>query len=152
MRAFYKSRLFWLGVPGLVFLLWVWWDSGGYFSAVSYDRTPETWFVGVSEGCVTWTHSLDLKPRGLTMDGLRVDRHSLADEYGVTVRRHFAVAPAFEKEVETVGVPAWGLEMWFHKVRAGLWVVVLGYVMVWLGSVVWWERRKARVMREEEVC
>ena len=25
IRPWYRSRLFWLGLPGLVFLLWLWW-------------------------------------------------------------------------------------------------------------------------------
>ncbi|QJE94307.1 hypothetical protein [Luteolibacter luteus] len=33
----FRSLTFWLGVPGLLFLLWAWADSMRYLSAASYD-------------------------------------------------------------------------------------------------------------------
>jgi hypothetical protein len=35
-RPFYRSRSFWFGLPGLVFLLWGWWDSGKRYSEMAW--------------------------------------------------------------------------------------------------------------------
>jgi hypothetical protein len=35
LRPFYRSRLFWLGLPGLVFLLWAWVDSYWHVSTAA---------------------------------------------------------------------------------------------------------------------
>ena len=54
----------------------------------------------------------------------------------------FDFAPAFVREdmaYRHAGVVA-------TEMRVGLWVIVLGYVAMWLGAVVWWQRRRARVM------
>jgi hypothetical protein len=44
----FRSRAFWFGVPGLVFLLWGWWDSMGDRSGVDFGL----WGVGQSAGDV----------------------------------------------------------------------------------------------------
>ena len=53
-RPVYRSRLFWLGVPGLVFLLWVWWDSGGRVSYAKWVRGNTVDDVRVTGGRVDW--------------------------------------------------------------------------------------------------
>lgn len=51
IRPWYRSRLFWLGLFGLVFLLWCWWDSMEHATwvSLSMDATPS----GVSEFSLT---------------------------------------------------------------------------------------------------
>ena len=40
LRPWYRSRFFWAGIPGLLFLLWAWWDSGAHTSQfAAYGRT-----------------------------------------------------------------------------------------------------------------
>lgn len=39
IRPFYQSRLLWLGLPGLAFVLWCWWDSSENCSAILWGRS-----------------------------------------------------------------------------------------------------------------
>ena len=147
-RPLYRSRLFWLGVPGLAFLLWVWWDSGGYVSYVAYERGNELRQVEVSRGGVLWTYALDLKPTGhAAVRPLRSGRIELAKMGVETTGRRLDFSEAFESEVRMVTVPAFGVEKEVHTVRLALWVIVLGYAAMWLGGVFAWRWRKVRVMR-----
>lgn len=42
-----RSRVFWFGVPGLVFLLWGWWDSSRWESSGSVSAS--SWFCDVMQ-------------------------------------------------------------------------------------------------------
>ncbi len=50
-RPFYRSRLFWLGLPGLVFLLWGWEISIEYYSHIHFGGSHH-WVIGQSWGVV----------------------------------------------------------------------------------------------------
>ena len=45
----FRSRAFWFGVPGLVFLLWGWWISMGHWSGAGFDGA-RFWGIG-QQGC-----------------------------------------------------------------------------------------------------
>lgn len=47
----FRSPAFWLGVPGLVFLLWGWWDSMGHRSWVEVGSIRD-WELGQTSGNV----------------------------------------------------------------------------------------------------
>ena len=50
IRPWYRSRLFWLGVPGLVFLIWLWADSENSKTYYSLRwKTPS--YRGFGIGC-----------------------------------------------------------------------------------------------------
>lgn len=45
----FRSRAFWFGVPGLVFLLWGWWVSMGHASYAGFGG-PSHWTIGQCGG------------------------------------------------------------------------------------------------------
>ena len=156
MRAFYKSRLFWLGLPGLVFLLWVWWDSGGCRSSALWTRADRWSAVLVNEGRLQWTESkvpASMQPYLSTAEPFSFERTERSveamlaeEELGMKAEargRQFDFAAAFERDAEVRAIIAGDLAEW----RVALWVVVLGYVVVWMGAVMAWQRRRARVMK-----
>ena len=159
MRAFCKSRLFWLGVPGLVFLLWVWWDSGRFSSQLIWHRTTSTHCVEIREGKVGWSRETPgtllayAKP-------YRVIRFDHATWLAEPRERHFDFVRPFDwDEYSVAEVPDPVLEsdeslkgnrIEFTEGSIALWVVVLGYVALWLGGVVWGQR-KGRVLRFEDL-
>ena len=163
MRPFYRSRLLWLGVPGLVFLLWVWWDSGKWDTFVFRTRDGFMEEVRVSRGQVEWERSAYTNPeiRQVFRDSFpgvfdsgrskhrgdfgwadrgEMDLLSKQREGGFDLRK----GVDWETGCVVKGGMAGPVEV--QGFRLALWVVVLGYVMVWLGAVVWWQRRKARVV------
>jgi hypothetical protein len=55
IRPWYCSRLFWLGLPGLVFLLWIWLAKvrthlGAGYSGIISNGVTSTHFIGSSGG------------------------------------------------------------------------------------------------------
>lgn len=148
MRPCYKSRLFRLGVPGLVFLLWVWWDSGRYMSAVSWDGSNGNQRLLVHRGEVEWRRIRD-NSFGSVGAGFAMKRDPEweFDENGVLreLNRQFDLPKAlmWAPDVYELG----RLRREILDVSVALWVVVLGYGMMWLGAVIAWERRQARERR-----
>jgi len=157
MRPFYRSRLFWLGVPGLVFLLWVWWDSGKWASSVSWERSQRSDCVDVASGVVGWERNTYRDTGPAVSNGLGFDRRSGSsimdfpgeeelDQEDEMRRFDLRKAYTWTKFCLWADSPDW---LDIQRLRVALWVVVLVYVAMWLGAVWWWRRRKARVMRRE---
>ncbi|MEK7951667.1 hypothetical protein [Luteolibacter soli] len=153
MRAFYKSRLFWCGVPGLVFLVWAWWDSGGYESQVGWMGKGRVRGVLVSRGAVGWVDGEDTLMRALGVKGGPCwSREVLSkfDENGGLAQREcgFDVRPFFERGALVIDE-----EMIVDDVdgRVAMWGVMACYAVIWLGAVGAWQWRKRRVMKGE-VC
>ena len=67
IRPWYRSVLFWLGIPGLLFLLWAWWHSNSFHRAVFLSESSHLsttqgkvlWFSGQSD----FEHELELNFR-----------------------------------------------------------------------------------------
>ena len=134
----------------MVFLLWVRWDSGRYDSAVSWDGPNWNQRLWVHRGEVSWRRMRD-NSFGSVGAGFAMTRRPVweFDENGVLreLDRQFDLPKAlmWAPEVYVLG----RLRREMLDVSVALWVVVLGYGMMWMGAVIAWERRQARVRREE---
>jgi hypothetical protein len=160
VRRFYRSRLFWLGVPGLVFLVWAWWDSGGYVSNARWVRGSSMDDVRVTGGWVGWKRMTHLPPSPLapilSVDPFTTGRNVRLEEVPLaqlctakTMDRQFDVPAGFEVVSRVLPAPSGQGGERTMILRVALWVVVAAYVMMWLGTVFWWQRRKARVAKRE---
>ncbi|MEK7951664.1 hypothetical protein WKV53_14195 [Luteolibacter sp. Y139] len=146
MRAFYKSRLLWCGVPGLVFLVWAWWDSGRNADEVSWRQGRHSHIVMVTSGAVWWQDTRDEESNSVA-ELVYVGRVAMVDRARGTVRERgfeFPEAYSWTCEVTPFGE---GEEVRTCELWVALWLMVLGYVGVWLGVVFAWRWRKRRVMR-----
>lgn len=143
IRPFYRSRLFWLGLPGLVFLWWAWWDSGGHFTFFRWDRGAQSEHVGIVAGNVSWSRFTERHPRKPIMavlyDVERDVMHEQLPSGAIIPRGRFP--PALR--VERVALQTHDV----LEVRVALWVVVTVYLVVWLGTVAIWQRRKSRLLK-----
>ncbi|MEK7951675.1 hypothetical protein [Luteolibacter soli] len=144
---FYRSRLFWYGVPGLVFLLWVWWDSGGWNSHVRWERPGKVRYVGVRMGGVQWGSSTLRENYPPGPSDFPVVRGELPAEDGSAPAgkrgRRFDFPPLIKTVVEERS--RGGMVMDLVTGEIALWGIVGCHVMVWVGMVFWWQRRKGRV-------
>jgi hypothetical protein len=157
IRPWYRSRLCWLGIPGLLFLLWAWWHSNFYHrtlilsesSHLSTTQGKLLWFSGLSD----IEHDFDLNFR----TG-KVEVYEIVVGPGIfrTVNRYDPWS------VFTVKVPA-GDQAWFppprwqareinrdthfRLVSVPYWLLTGGYAAAWLGGVGLWQRRKWRIAR-----
>ncbi len=128
-RPFYRSRLFWLDLPGLVFLLWGWWLSLGHVSQASWGWT-HPWCVWQSAGDLVAVWDSEVGP-----------------EWGEFRGSHEAVPMMEDREWRT-GLPE-NRQMYptYRYVIVPYYQVVLAYVAAWLLALAWWQRRKSRLLK-----
>jgi hypothetical protein len=133
----HHSRLFWFGLPGFLFLIWIWW---------AYLRTPQSisWGTKKAEYCFGWGDS-DV--------GFVVNKYEFyiglegSPELGFYTREE----PLYPEDETIILKPA----LYLYKGRVGIkvaqWSVVAVYVILWVGSLAAWQQRKRRLMRPFEI-
>ena len=139
IRPWYRSRLFWLGLPGLVFMLWAWGDSTRHVSSLSWASNVWGFYAR------TWGNSLELDLYHSVYPGMR----SNLDFYRWPLSR---LSTPVEHPLFPAGV-RFGTS---HNASNGLttrilvialWLMITAYTAVWLGALACWQRRKARLSR-----
>lgn len=132
IRPFYRSRLFWLGLPGMVFLLWGW--IAGINASLEYFQPATRYGVQAGHSKLSFyssNHPAEFfhYPAG-TWD-FRV--HSEA--------RGSLLAPGIVWVDERVlGYGARGIEI-------AAWTIFLTYIVIWMSSLAGWQRRKSRLLK-----
>lgn len=130
-RPFYRSRAFWLGLPGLAILLWGWWVSTGY---VSWARVlgADQFLIGQCGGGAYAIWDLGGSPDG--WDGW---------EFVVGHEKMSA------REVRQLKAELAGRETNsnYHYFSIPYYWPVLAYTATWLLTLAWWQRRKSRLMK-----
>ncbi len=143
-RPFYRSRLFWLGLPGLVFLLWLWLanarnDLSFRYVAITGMTEAKTWEVGCSEGVVGYlSHKFPTGVSGPAELGFNASSDVLLEPEEPTSffpRRPFGILRG--NDYANV----------YREVWLAWWVVVFSYSAVWLGGVGWWQRHKSHLLK-----
>jgi hypothetical protein len=139
IRPWYRSRLFWLGVPGLVFLMWGWIASlfaeQGFrltFNPYLHRSAPSATIL-LSTHCVTFwageVHGAFTGPRtgvGFWSEPVSPDPRPIGEK--------------LRNPVEWIVYDGrWG------GLRIDLWFMITVYMAIWVPSLVYWQRRKARV-------
>ena len=135
--SWYRSRLFWSGLPGLLLLVFMWFGYPKSFHEACWDTDHTRRSIGFGEGSVGfytqgnshWRGIEDLSPGpGFHLDGYAVEPGEEAPLFG----------PAFCSG-------SGGDSFRSHTtVEFSLWFVVFIYLLLWLGTLIWWQRRKRR--------
>ena len=156
-RPFYRSRLYWLGLPGLLFLLWVWWDSGGNYSDFSgYERGSRIATVKIHHGCVQlWAHADKLTPSPTSLDFLFFRFQFQDRKFDLPVGLSWQIEkdealgddPAAAGWVPSPGAAFPKPELRGVEVSVALWFMVLVYLCGLSLTMLWWQRRKSRMMK-----
>ncbi len=153
-RPFYRSRLFWLGLPGLVFLLWAWGRSNLLRTRMFL---PPGW-VCSTQGKLLWYQPAEAEDRVVTVDYREGDLSMTPDEYFVTrncfppPRGHTTTEPLLTTERRWFPPPRSRSEpldadSGYRFFSLPYWMLTSSYLGVWLGGVCLWQRRKARLMK-----
>lgn len=124
------------------FLAWAWWDSGMMATVVSWGRPVGEHAGWLEDGVVDWEYRR--YANGFVGDQGLWGGRSAVPRGNDASRPGFAFPVAFGSVYdETVLMECEGWKM-------AMWVVLVIYTVVWLGAVVWWQRRKARVVGSEK--
>lgn len=129
----YRSGLFWFGLPGFLYLLWNW---GAYL------RTPTSvsWGTQKAEYCLGWG---DARIGFVIINNEYRTNHSVEGPDIGFISYQDTLAPADETRFFA---PALDLDDFRIGIHVGSWVAVSLYVVAWLGGVAIWQRRRHRWM------
>lgn len=162
IRSWYRSRLFWLGIPGLLFLLWGWGQS-------NVNRTRflvRPGWIASSHGRLFWYdvvagYSLDHQVTYEALVDFREGQVQVIARPGIGVnivcgvparRFHPYSLPVKPKEHCWFPPLRWeskrfDASLYYRWVAVPYWMVTGGYATLWLGGLSAWQRRKARFMK-----
>jgi hypothetical protein len=133
IRPWYRSRLFWLGFPGLLFLLWA--------AGLAKSSWPSYSYVSATQQVIAgWNHR---KGMIVCVRPISVPR----------VQQGFRTFPYLMEYPWITNVPGWPPpfasrrteDSWNGFVAA--WSLLPCYLGVWLTMTMWWQRRKARLVK-----
>jgi len=133
-RPFYRSRLFWLGLPGLFFLLSGWFLFPRTSTEIGWGWPDQQIWVGDRSGELVIASVQD-PSSGLSI-GFLADGRSHRPPSEV---RYFPRAFRREK--------LWFAPMLLRTVSFGYWLLLLGYLAVWLPVLAIWQGRKSRLLK-----
>lgn len=154
-RPIYRSLLFWLGMPGLLFLLWAWWKS----NAVRLKVEVGPGWLWSSQGKVCW-HALD-DPSGewvATVDyregklsARRQEEMGIVCGFGIT-RGFVSQTPVMIAERYWFPPPRWeavqlDASSSCRLIALPYWLLTGSYLGLWLGGLMGWQRRKVRLAK-----
>ena len=129
IRPWYGSWLFWFGLPGLAMLLWLWLENPLRHFEVRAMWRDRCWYAADSSRLL----EIGWNARPSVYSPLNFDVHQEL------------------RAVDRLFPPALWLSSygdasdWDRKWFIAYWLLILGYLPLWLGSVAWWQRRKHRL-------
>jgi hypothetical protein len=132
ISPWYRSRLFWFGLLGLLFLLWGWADWG-LPSSLTAKLGNSRLVVGNQAGTlrIAW-QSDPASPAGFTISG-----HT-----GTRAPDHIRLfPPAFRHSEVNLSAPFGGGH---STIRIAYWFLVLIYLPIWLVALAGWQRDRDR--------
>lgn len=121
----WRLRLFWLGALGLIFLLWCWGKSPveGFSAYMKRDHP-----VAVAVGFQQYQGEV-------VMFGAR----DLCLSPGFQIHQTPLVRSLKHPEMHYI---SWGTPLW-ETPPLSYETIFLSYLLLWLGTLIWWQRRKA---------
>lgn len=156
IRPYYASRLFWLGIPGLLFLLWAWWHSNFFHRALFLSETSH---LSTTQGKVLWFSGQSDIEHDFHLDFQTGEVEVYTVVVGPTMLRTICSFNALT--IDTTKVPAedqawfppprWqarevNRDTYYRLLSVPYWLFSASYAAVWLGGVGAWQWRKLRII------
>ena len=127
----YQSRFFWFGLPGLLFVLWIWFAYLGMEASVSWGTRKAEYCLGCGDSSVGFVVNKHVLPytglEGSPEQGFYWRQDLIEPEY-----RNPIFARALSFDTDRIGI------------FVGNWIIAVFYLTIWLGGLAIWQRRKRR--------
>lgn len=123
----YRSRLFWFGLPGLLFLLWIWLGLLRKEAGIRWGNDHADYFLGWGQATIA--------------AGIIKHPPSVGGPPEVGFRAESEDLPADEETVIFVFPPVWAPED-RTMIDVANWLVLVVYLIIWVSALVIWQRRK----------
>ena len=143
-RPWHRSRLFWLGLPGILFLLWAWFLLDDYW-LVRWTRQFGSTQIACQAGAIVLTHStIEIPPPDsqVTVDPYPPSAQGFTQQTGPVSRAHrkYFTWPLEHKVVPTfAGAPNYHS----RQITLPFWFLVPVYLAAWLTTLYFWQRRRS---------
>jgi hypothetical protein len=138
-RSLIRSRLLWLALPGLIFLLWGWLNDPAYYNGTSFSIGDHYLAIG-DNGRQVYLSASRYSPGSWTAPGfrsLRAPRTSV----NLPEDEQTLFSDAFVCGIKR---PSRGsTTIW---VNLAYWLLILLYLAALISIHLWWQRRKARLI------
>lgn len=126
-RPFYRSRIFWLGLPGLLFLLWGWKGCSESAKGIAWRHNDFAAFASTFSGEISvGKDNGDGRSQGYRSWNVLVDQPDSGP-----------LAPEIIRDPSVAGV----------LIDLPVWLLLVGYLVTWLLTLALWQRRKARLLK-----
>jgi len=138
LRSLIRSRLLWLALPGLLFLLWGWLNEPEYYSGTSLSVGDHYLAIG-DNGRQVYLSASIYSPGRWTAPGFkwfRAPRASvnLPEDQQILVSKAFACGIISKPDRSAI----WA--------NLSYWLLILLYLAALLAIRLWWQRRKSRLI------
>jgi hypothetical protein len=159
IRHWYRSLLFWLGIPGLLFLVWAWWQSNHLW----VDTFLGPGWIWSGQGELLWQDStllsswvVNVPESGFTVlassEGSSEKFGTLKVDMTAPTRFEIFTGPVDPAERRWFPPPQWQADkahydQHFRLFSVPYWLITGAYAAVWLGMVAVWQRRKSRLLK-----
>ncbi len=132
-----RSRAFWFGVPGLVFLLWLWGDSKDHVTSLTFHGKPGIHFRQ--------------RPAGMRLILWENSNHSGNPRFGaerILIEDDYAATRA--ELLEQIDL-AWVVDQdRSYLISLPYWKLLAGYLLLWAAVLIWRWRKYAAAFRAED--
>jgi hypothetical protein len=133
IRPWYRSRLFWLGVPGFVFFLFVWIAFLRTVQEACWTTEKSEWFISWGDSNIALGHRLEATPSWRRDLGFEFFDDPLdVDEEIIYFPRAFSFGDSTVGDTQIQ-------DLWISN-----WFALTLYSSVWISTLVWWQKRKQR--------
>ena len=138
VRPWYRSRLFWLGLFPLIFMLWAWRDSEEYVTFLSIES--KLMVVGLG----TIQSNVCLEFFSIDHGGGKIfaNRYPVTDDSGDPYK--VLLGWGFPKAMEADLIGDDSYDVTYRWINIAWWFIASIYLTLWLTSLCWWQRRKGK--------
>ena len=149
-RPWHRSRLFWLGLPGLLFLLWAWFLLDSYW-LVRWTRPFGYTQVAYQTGAIFINHSFIDSPNSripVGIDPYLPSAQGFIQQTGPVSRAHrnyFTWPPSHRVANTFANTP----DHYTRRITIPFLLLVPLYLALWLTTLLLWQRRKHRHLLEK---
>jgi len=156
IRPWYRSRLFWLGLPGLLFLLWAWASSNFVRhilflpgSELNSTQGKLLWWASDSDG--TYDVQLDYRTSGVTVVTIGPGELYFAGCVFLTTGdvESQSVEPGDQCWFPALRLQSVDLNAatYYRLVALPYWLLTAGYAALLASGIHRWQRRKVRLLK-----
>lgn len=141
MTPWYRSRLFFFGLAGLVMLLWLWFGFPSISPSVAFHTSKSTYGASYEDGSFYYGYYQYAHPENA--DAVPPSGFEFAMQDNRNDAYWLNQVDLFDPAL-VVSIGPWN-----GGVDLAIWVIVVLYTALWLSGLVCWQRRKRRLMHTQ---